>query len=142
MLDQARKLLDLDGERLRGRQRLIEDGLDLGLHGAQPAAELGELTGEIAGAAGEVAHLVGDFRAVAGAGGNGIVDGERGKDAERRHRRFDAGEAEAEIEQGAERAGDEHHADRDEDGADAHHGAPHKPHDDQRAAKEPRTSRP
>ena len=55
--------------------------------------------------------------------GDGVIDRERGERAERHQRRFGAGKAEAQIDHDAERAGDEHHAGRNEDGADTHHAA-------------------
>ena len=121
LLDQRRQFLDLGGERLGRRQRPVDHGLDLGLHGAQAAAELGKLAGEIAGAAGQIGELVARLQPVALAGGNGVVDRKRGERAERHQRQLGAGKAKAQIDHKAERAGDEHHADRDEDGADAHH---------------------
>ena len=121
LLDQRRQFLDFGGERLRGRQSAVDHGVDLDLHRAKPAAEFGELAGKIAGAAGEIGELVAGLEAIVLARGNGVVDRERGEHAERHQRRFGAGEAESQIDHKAERAGDEHHADRDENGADAHH---------------------
>ena len=121
MLDQGRQFLDLDGERLRRRQRLVEHRIDLGLHGAELAAELGELARQVGRAARDRGDLVADFGAVAGAGGDRVIDRKRGQDAEPDQKRFGAGQTEAQIDHKADRAGDEHHADGDEDGADTHH---------------------
>ena len=82
MLDQRRQFLDLDGERLRRRQCLVEHGVDLGLHGAELTAELGELARQVGGAARDRGDLVAHFGAVAGAGGDRVIDRKRGQDAE------------------------------------------------------------
>ena len=124
MLDQGRQFLDLDGERLRRRQRLVEHRIDLGLHGAELAAELGELARQVGRAARDGGDLVAHLGAVAGAGGDRVIDRKRGQDAEPDQERFGAGQAEAQIDHKADRAGDKHHADSDEDGADTHHAEP------------------
>ena len=123
MLDQGRQFLDLDGERLRRRQRLVEHRIDLGLHGAELTAELGELARQVGRAARDRGDLVADLGAVAGAGGDRVIDRKRGQDAEPDQKRFGAGQSEAQIDHKADRAGDKHHADSDEDGADTHHAA-------------------
>ncbi len=123
LLDQRRQFLDLGGERLRCRQGAVDHGVDFALHRAKPAAEFGQLAGEIAGAARQIGELVARFQAIVLARGDGVIDRERGERAERHQRRFGAGKAEAQIDHNADRAGDEHHAGRNEDGADAHHAA-------------------
>ena len=119
--DQPRKLLDLGGKRRRGILRLVERSFDLALHRAEPAAEFGNLPGDIAGAAGKAGDLVVHFRAVAFAASDGVIDGKRGQDAERDQRCIGGCEAEAQIKHGADRHRDKHHADGNKNGADAHH---------------------
>ena len=87
----------------------------------ETAAELGQLAGEIVGAAGEIGELIGRLQPVALAGGDGVIDRKRREHAERHQRQFRAGEAKAQIDHKADRAGDEHHTGGDENGADTHH---------------------
>ena len=141
-LDQRGKLLDLGGERLGCRQRLVEHRIDLHLDGAEPAVELGDLARHVAGAARQVGDLVAHFGTIAKTGRNGVVDHQRGENAECHQEGFGSGQAEAKIDDDADRAGDEHHADRDENGADAHHAEPRlTPPPNSRAARtiRPRT---
>ena len=82
------------------------------------------MAGEIARSAGEIGNLIADLGAVALAAGDGVVDREHSQDAKRRQGCIGRGNAKTKIEHKAERGGDQHHAKRDEDGADAHHSRP------------------
>ena len=94
LLDQRGHFLDFCGERLRGRQGAVDHGVDFALHGVKPAAEFGQLAGEIAGAARQIGELIARFQAIMLARGDGVIDRERGERAERYQRQFGAGKAE------------------------------------------------
>ena len=88
LLDQARKFLDLRGQRLRRRQRLVEDGSDLRLHDVEPPPEFRELTRQVVAAAREVGDLVAHFGAVLLAAGNAAVERKRRERSEPRQARL------------------------------------------------------
>ncbi|HJT08470.1 MAG TPA: hypothetical protein VJ747_16175 [Stellaceae bacterium] len=98
------------------------------VHLVEAAAELGHLARQIAGTARQHHQLIAGLGSVAQPGGHGVIDRERSKHAKPDQRRLGAGKAEAQIGDNADRAGDQHHADGDEDGADAHHAASVMPH--------------
>ena len=73
-------------------------------------------------AARQVGELAADHGADAEPGRNGVVEDQRGQHGQRNDDRFRRREAEAEIDRRAGGAGDQHHADGDEDGSEAHVG--------------------
>ena len=124
LFHQRRKFLDLRSERLCGLERALENVLDLAVHGIEPQTELGELARQIAGTARQRRDLRAGLSAIPHPRRDRIVDRERGERAERHHTGFHTGKAEAQIKHDAERDGDEHHADGDENRTDAHHAEP------------------
>ncbi len=95
--------------------------LDLLVHLVEAAAELGELARQVAGTARQHDELIAGLGTVAQARRHGVVHRQRGEHAEPDQRGLGAGKAEPQIDHKADRTGYQHHADRDEDGADAHH---------------------
>ena len=124
LFDQPRKLLDLAGERRGCRQRFVEDCFDLALSRSEPAVEIRELARQIARAADKLGHLLVHHGALTLVGGDGTVDRGRRRQTECHQDRVSDGEPQAKIEHGAERGGDKHDADGNEDDADAHHADP------------------
>ena len=124
LFDQPRKLLDLAGERRGRRQRFVEDCFDLALRRSEPAVEVRELARQIARAADKLGHLLVHNGALTLVGGDGTVDRGRRRQTECHQDRVSDGEPQAKIEHGAERGGDKHDADGNEDDADAHHADP------------------
>ena len=122
--DQPRKLLDLGGQRLRRRRRLVGDAFELAFHGAEAAAEFGDLAGDVARPAGKPGYLIVDLGAVGFAAGDRVIDRQRGQDAKRAQGRIGERKTEAEKQHRAQRRGDEHHAQCGKNGADAHHADP------------------
>ena len=122
--DQPREFLDLVSQRLRDRNRFVRHGLHPALDRAEAAAEFRDLAGEIARAPGDARHLVADFGTVAPAARDGVVNRQHGENPERDQGRIDQTEAKTQKQHRADRAGDEHHACRDKNGADAHHADP------------------
>ena len=120
---QAAQFADLGGDRIDRAARLVHGALDPAFHGDEPARHLAHLAGEVGGAARQIGDLVADIAAVAQAAADGIVECHGGERGQRHDRRGELVHLEAEIEHGADRAGDEHHADRNEDGADTTHEA-------------------
>ena len=118
---QAAQFVDLGGNRIDRAVHPVHGALDAAFHGGKAARHLGHLAREIGGAARQIGDLVADVAAVAQAVADGVVqhhDGERGQRDDHRGAGIDPN---PEIEHSADRAGDEHHADRDEDGADTTH---------------------
>ncbi len=121
LADQPAQFADLGGNRVEGAARAGHAALDTFLHGVQPARHLRHLTGEVAGAARQISDLVAEVAAVAQPVADRVVQ-RHGGQGRQGHDRGTAGvHLEAEIEHGADRAGDDHHADRNENGADATH---------------------
>ena len=83
--------------------------------------EFGDLSGEIAGAAGQVCDLAADVGAVAQSGGDGVVDREFGQHRDRDDHRFEAIQAGQQIKRAAGAGRDQHHAKDDKNGAKAQH---------------------
>ena len=118
---QAAQFADLGGDRIDRAAHPVHAALDLVFHGGEPAPLFGHLAGEVGGAAREIRDLVAEIAAVAQAVADGVDQRQAGERGHRHDQRGAGIDLEAEIEHGADRAGDEHHADRDEDGADTTH---------------------
>ena len=118
---QGAQFADLGGDRLDHAAHAARTGFDAGFHGVEPAADLSDLAGEIAGAARQIGDLVAEVAAVAQPVADGVVERHAGERGQRHDRGTASVHLESEIEHGTDRAGDEHHADRDEDGADTTH---------------------
>ena len=124
MPDQPRKLLDLGGQRLRRRRRLVGDAFELAFHGPEAASEFSDLAGDVARPAGKPGYLIVDLGAVGLAAGDRVIDRQRGQDAKCAQGRIGERKTEAEKQHRAQRRGDEHHAQCGKNGADAHHADP------------------
>ena len=80
-----------------------------------------ELARQIAGATRQLGKLVARLQAIIPAGGDRVIDGKRGKRTNPRQCRLCAGKAEPRIDDDAERDANQHHAQGDQEGANAHH---------------------
>ena len=118
---QRAQFAHLGGERIDRNARPLDRLVDLGFHGVEPARDLAHLAREIGGAAREVGDLVAEGAAVGEAAADRVVEHHGHQGAERDEAGAAHVQLEGEIEHGADRGGDEHHADRDEDGADTNH---------------------
>ncbi len=86
--------------------------------------ELGHLLGEVGGHTRQVGDLIADVIAVAQAACDGVVKHKPGQRGQSGGGQFRAGQTEEEIKNGADRARNEHHADRDKDGGKPEHAIP------------------
>ena len=120
---QSAELADLGDERIDRAARPVHGRAHIAFHGVEPARDLGHLAGEVGGAARQIGDLATEVAAVAQPVADGVVERHGGERGHARDRRGGAIEFEAEKQHGAERRGDEHHADRDEYGADTTHAA-------------------
>ena len=123
-LEQPAEQLDLRRQRLGRGQGLVAGGRNLGLETREPASDFRDLASKVGRAARKIRDLVADVGPVLNPGGDRIEKRKPGQRRDRDHRRLDPVEPEREIEDRAERAGDEHDADRDENGTQAHHDRP------------------
>ena len=121
LLDQGGDLAELGGDRRGGGPRGLGRAAALALDSGKAAADLGDLTGQVAGAAGQVGDLVADVGAVTQPARYRIVECQRGEHGHGDDGRFGAAQPERQIEDRAAGAGDQHHAYGDEYGAQPHH---------------------
>ncbi len=121
LLDHRTEFADLDRQRIDRATRAIDASAHVLVHVVEPPRHLGHLPRQIGGAARQVANLVAEMAAVAQPAGNAVVEHHADERCQRHDRRGARVDLEAEIERRADRGGDEHHAGRDENGADASH---------------------
>ena len=126
-LHQVAKLADLGRQRLGCGARAVHRGRDLAFHRDEAAVELGHLAADVGGAAREVRDLAADVVAVTLPACEGIEHHQRGHRGDGGHRRLHAGEAERQVRDDARGRRDQHHAEGDEDGAEAPHVRPQGP---------------
>jgi hypothetical protein len=118
------ELVDLADERRgRGARAVVRDR-KVALKRRHAPVELGDVAAEVGGAAREVRDLRADIVAIAGAAGDLVEHREAGQSRDRHDGGFHAGEAEPQEGDGADRAGDQRHAECDENGAQAPHAQP------------------
>ena len=102
------------------------------LDGGQPASEFGDLAREVSGAARQIGDLAAHIGTVAQPHRNRVVENEEGQRGERHDRRLGAADPGHRKQDQAERCGDQHHADGDENRGNANHvarAAPPERHD-------------
>ena len=121
MLDQRAQFADFDRQRIDRAARAIDALAHVLVHVVEAPRHLRHLPRQIGGAARQIADLVAEFAAVAQPAGDAVVERHADERGQRHNRRGARIDLEAEIEHRADRSGDEHHADRDENGADASH---------------------
>ena len=119
LLDQRPKLINFGRQRISERVGVVGACPDL-LDGSEPPSDFGDLPRQIGAAAGQFEELAAEPGARPHLGRHEVVDAKRGEHHERDRHRFRGVEGKREIEQGASGAGDQHHADSDEDGTEAH----------------------
>ncbi len=124
LLYQKAQFADLRRDRIDRGVRTIDRALQLALGGGKAVLELGHLLGEVGGDTRQVGDLIADVIAVAQAARDGVVKHKPGQRGQTCHGRFRAGQTEEEIENGAYRARNEHHADSDKDGGKPEHAIP------------------
>ena len=122
LFHQRTEFADLCGQRIVRRART--PGAVLRLDGIDPAADFADLAGQIGGAARQIGNLLADIVAIAQPRRDDIVERKRGHDRERYDRGFSSRQTEHQIADGAERTGDQDHADCDEDGRQPLHVSP------------------
>ena len=122
LLDQGSEQRDLAGERFGGRPRLVGMARHVAFDRRKPPADFRDLAGKIGGAAGKIGDLVADIGAIARPAGDRIEERQAGQYGDRHYGGFNPCEPERQIEHGPDRAGDQNHTERDEDGTEAHHG--------------------
>ena len=91
------------------------------LDGGKPAAEFGDLTREVGGAARQIRDLAADVGAVAQPHRHGVIEDQEGQRGQRHDRGFRSADAGDGIQDKAERRCDQHHADGDENRGNADH---------------------
>ena len=121
LLHQPAKLADFGGERIGGAARTIDRRRDLELDRIQATRDLGDLARKVGGAARQIADLVAEIAAIAQTVADAVEERHGGQRCERHNRRGAGVDLEPEIKHRANRGGDQHHADRDENGTDATH---------------------
>ena len=121
LLDQHAEFVDLADHGLdavgAGGIRRHHPALDRG----QPAAEFGDLAGEVGGAARQIRDLAADVGAVAQPHRYGVVEDQEGQRGERHDRGFRSADAGHRIQDQAKGCCDQHHADGDENRRNANH---------------------
>ena len=120
LFHQPAEFADFGGERIGAAAR-TRRRRHLDLHGIEAARNLGHLPRKIGGAARQIADLIAEVAAIAQAVADGIEQRHRGQGRQRHDGRRAGIDIETEIEHGANRGGDENHADRNEDSADTTH---------------------
>ena len=121
LLHQPAKLADFGGERIGGAARTIDRRRDLELDRIKAARDLGDLARKVGGATRQIADLVAEIAAIAQTIADAVEERHGGQRCERHNRRGAGVDLEPEIEHRANRGGDQHHADHDENGTDATH---------------------
>ena len=121
LLDQHAEFVDLADHGLdtvaAGGIRRHHPALD----GGEAPAELGNLAGEVGGAAGQIRDLAADVGAVAQPHRYGVVEDQEGERGERHDRGFRAADAGHRMQDQAKGCRDQHHADGDENRRNANH---------------------
>ncbi len=118
---QLAELVDLGGERLGRGAAPVRRGRDLAFQRDDAAVEFRHLASDVGGATRKVRDLAADVGAVALAPGDRIDHHQRGQRGDGDDRGLHAGEAEREPGHDADGAGDQRHAERNENGAQAPH---------------------
>ncbi len=121
LLDQHAEFVDLADH---GLDAVAAGGIrrhHAALDGREPAAEFGDLAGEVGGAAGQVRDLAADVGAVAQPHRNRVVEDQEGQRRQRHDRGFGSADAGDRMQDQAKRGCDQHHADGDKNRRNANH---------------------